>query len=167
MYLLGIIGALLYLFFFFYWRLIDLMLILVVAVHMTELVKEKSLQNKLLTLNLKSMPYRHLTPYLLLSEVTRSHKKIHLLMCRYVLSYFSLSRCSLVFANMAYFRETALPAPLSWCLIALNLTFLIGHIIKFKRCDNTKLYMLRGNKSLNLHNKKIECSICLLECQPN
>ena len=61
--------------------LLSCMMVLSIATHMSELVYEKYLQNRLMLTNLAVVPEKHLTPYLILREVTRGSKRVHLFIC--------------------------------------------------------------------------------------
>lgn len=61
--------------------LLSCMVVLSIATHMSELVYEKYLQNRLMLTNLAVVARQHLTPYLILREVTRGSRRVHLSIC--------------------------------------------------------------------------------------
>jgi hypothetical protein len=54
------------------------MLILCIITHMSELVYEKYLQNRLVTADLASISKKYLTPYLILSEIAKDTRILHI-----------------------------------------------------------------------------------------
>jgi hypothetical protein len=54
------------------------MLMLSIITHMSELVYEKYLQNRLLTADLASVSKKYFTPHLILSEISKDTRILHI-----------------------------------------------------------------------------------------
>ena len=63
------------------------MLILCICAHMIELVNEKYIQNNLIDLNLKKLPYDFLSGYKIIWYLTEHKKKIYLFSIMYLYTH--------------------------------------------------------------------------------